>query len=99
MKLSDLVKFVVCTLVSRVQMTFSILTKTWTVPGNQGTHDKLNLIQNLCHLDHNKKDHFYVPTAKIPLQDTGHKKKFICCKPNTFILLGQENFYIDAMYN
>ena len=35
-----------CTLVSRVQMTFYILTKGHTVPGNQGTHDKLNQIQH-----------------------------------------------------
>ena len=33
-----MVKFVLCTLVSRVHMTFYILTKGDTVPGNQGTH-------------------------------------------------------------
>ena len=32
------------TLVSRVHMTFYILEKGYTVPGNQGTHDKLNQI-------------------------------------------------------
>ena len=40
----DLVKFVICTLASRVHMTFYILTKRYTVPGNQGIHDKLNQI-------------------------------------------------------
>ena len=41
----DLVKFVMCTMVSRVHMTFDILTKGYIVPGNQGTYDKLNQIQ------------------------------------------------------
>ena len=39
----DLVKFVMCTLDSWVHMTFYILRKGYTVPGNQGTHDKLDL--------------------------------------------------------
>ena len=39
-KISDLVKFVMCTLVSMVHMTFYILTYGYIVPGNQGTHDK-----------------------------------------------------------
>ena len=34
-----------CTLVSRVHMAFYISTKRYTVPENQGTHDKLNKIQ------------------------------------------------------
>ena len=38
---ADLVKFVMCTLVSREHMTFYILTKGYTVTENQGTHDKL----------------------------------------------------------
>ena len=38
----DLVKFVMCTMVFRVHMTFYTLTKGYTVPGNQDTHDKLN---------------------------------------------------------
>ena len=38
----DLVKIVMCTLVSRVHMTFYMLIKGYTVPGFQGTHDKLN---------------------------------------------------------
>ena len=44
----DLVKFVMCTLISRVNMTFYI----YTVPGNQDTHDILNQIQKkrLTHL-------------------------------------------------
>ena len=41
---SDLVIFVMCTLVSRVHMTFHILTKGYIAPGNQGTYDKLNQI-------------------------------------------------------
>ena len=44
-KIWDLVKLVMCTLVSRVHMTFCILTKGHTVPKNRGTHDKLNQIQ------------------------------------------------------
>ena len=39
-EISDLIKFVMCALVSRVQMTFYIITKACTVPGNQCTHDK-----------------------------------------------------------
>ena len=35
----DLVKFAMCTLVSRVDMTLYILTEGYMVPGNQGTHD------------------------------------------------------------
>ena len=38
---------VMYTLVSRVQMTFYTQTKGYRVPGNQGTHDKLNQIQNV----------------------------------------------------
>ena len=34
-----------CTLVSRVHMTFYIFIEGHTVPGNQGTHDKLNQIK------------------------------------------------------
>ena len=34
-------------LVSMVQMTFYVLTKGYTVHGNQGTHGKLNQILNL----------------------------------------------------
>ena len=45
---ADLVKFVMCTLVSRVQMTFYILTKVCTVPGNQGKHYKLNEISMMA---------------------------------------------------
>ena len=41
----DLIQFVMCARVSRVHMTFHILTKRYTVPGNQGTHEKLNQIQ------------------------------------------------------
>ena len=41
----DLVNFVTCTLVSRVNITFYILTKGYTAPGNQGTYDKLNQIR------------------------------------------------------
>ena len=43
----DLVKIVVCALVSRVHLTFYILTKGYMVPGNQGTQDKFNQIPNL----------------------------------------------------
>ena len=39
-----LIKFIMCTLVSRVHMKFYILTKWYTAPGIQGTHDKLNQI-------------------------------------------------------
>ena len=41
----DLVKVVMCALVSRVQMMFYTLRKGYTVPGNQGIHDKLNKIR------------------------------------------------------
>ena len=44
------VKCVTCTMVSRVHMTFCIIIKGYTVPGNQGTHDKLNQIQNMFHV-------------------------------------------------
>ena len=44
MENSDLVKFVMCALVSRVHMMFYTLRKGYTVPGNQGIHDKLNQI-------------------------------------------------------
>ena len=43
-KYPDLVVFVMCVLVSGVRMTFYIPTKRYTVPGNQGTYDKLNQI-------------------------------------------------------
>ena len=42
---SNLVKFVMCTLVSRKHMTFYVLTKVCTVPGNQGTHVKPNQVR------------------------------------------------------
>ena len=51
---SDLVKFVMCTLVSRVHIPFYKLFKGYTVPGNQSAHDKLNQFEkvnpssNLC---------------------------------------------------
>ena len=35
-----------CTLVFRVHLTFHKLTKGYTVPGNQNTHDKLNQIED-----------------------------------------------------
>ena len=44
---SDLVKFVMCTLVSRLHMTFYIITNGYPVPGNQGTHAKLNQIKKV----------------------------------------------------
>ena len=47
--LLDLVKFVIYTLDSGVHMTFYVLTKGYTVSGNQGTHDKLNQIRNFLH--------------------------------------------------
>ena len=31
---------------TRAHMPFYILTKGYTIPGNRGTHDKLNQIQN-----------------------------------------------------
>ena len=37
-ELSDLVKCVMCILETRVHMTFCLLTKEYTVPGNQDTH-------------------------------------------------------------
>ena len=46
LKFSDLVKFFMCALVSRVHMTFYILIKMYTVLGNQGIHDELNQRQN-----------------------------------------------------
>ena len=49
-KVTELVKFVMCNMVSRVHMTFYILKKRHTVLGNQGTHDKLNQIRN-CNLE------------------------------------------------
>ena len=44
---SDMVKFVMCIPVSWAHMTFYILTKGYTFPGNQGTHDKLNQIRKV----------------------------------------------------
>ena len=38
---TDLVKFVMCTLISRVRMTFCMPKKGYTIPGNQVTHEKL----------------------------------------------------------
>ena len=63
----NLIKFIMCTLVSRVHMTLYILTKGYTVPGNKGTHDKLNQnqtfnrvpISKLC-MHHTLKDNFYI---------------------------------------
>ena len=40
----DLVKFVMCTLETRVYVKYFIVIKGYTVPGNQGTYDKLNQI-------------------------------------------------------
>ena len=45
-EISDLVKFVMCVLVSRVYVMFYILRKGYTVPGNQGPHEKLYQIPN-----------------------------------------------------
>ena len=36
-----------CTLVSRENMTFYIFAIWYTVPGNQGAHDKLNQIRDI----------------------------------------------------
>ena len=47
----DVIKFVMCTLVSRAHMTFYILTKWYTVPVNQGTYNKLNQIRRLYCFD------------------------------------------------
>ena len=44
----DLVKFVICALVSRVHMMFYTLRKGYIAPGNQGIHDKLDQIQHYC---------------------------------------------------
>ena len=41
----DLVKFVMCTLVSRDSVLFCKYLKRHVYPGNQDTHDKLNQIQ------------------------------------------------------
>ena len=46
MKIRDLVKFVKSTLVSRDCVSFHKYIKSLLYPGNQGTHDKLNPIQN-----------------------------------------------------
>ena len=43
----DVIKFVMCTLVSRAHMTFYILTKWYTFLGHQGTNNKINQIHNL----------------------------------------------------
>ena len=43
----ELVQFAMCTLVWRIHITFYIPTQGCTVPGNQGTHDKLNQIRCL----------------------------------------------------
>ena len=43
---SDLAKFVMRTLVYGVHMKFYMPKKGYTVPGNQGIHDKLNQIRN-----------------------------------------------------
>ena len=44
-KFLDLVKFVMCTLVSRDRVPFLKYIKRHVCPGTQGTHDKLNQIQ------------------------------------------------------
>ena len=41
MKITELLKFVMCTLVSRVHMTFYVLIKGYTVPENQDTRKNL----------------------------------------------------------
>ena len=46
MKISDLVNFVMCMLVARVPVTFSILTKEYTVPETR-VHMTDDQIQNL----------------------------------------------------
>ena len=46
-KILILVKFGMCTLVSRVHMMFYILTKWFAVPGIQSTHDKHNKIKSV----------------------------------------------------
>ena len=43
-QISDLVKFVMCALVSRVHIMFHKLTKGYIVPGNYSTHGRLNKI-------------------------------------------------------
>ena len=67
--LSDLVKFIMFTLISRVHMTFYILKKGYIVPGNQGTFDKLNQIcilsfcsifSSYCDTFHLKRDKYTV---------------------------------------
>ena len=44
---SDLVEFVMCTLISRECVPFCKYIKRHVYPGNQGTHDRLNQIQRL----------------------------------------------------
>ena len=44
---SDLVKFVMCTLVSRDYVPLLECTKRHVYPVNQGTHDKLNQIRKI----------------------------------------------------
>ena len=57
-RMSDPVKFVMCSLVSRVHMTLYILTKGYTVPGNQDTLDKLNRIYNFLGQPHIMSDQY-----------------------------------------
>ena len=46
-QLFDLLKFVMCTLVSWVHITIYVLAKGYTVPGNQSTHAKLKQNQKI----------------------------------------------------
>ena len=85
----DLVKFVICTLASRVHMTFYILTKGHIVPGNQGTHDKLSQIQA-----------FFRLSALLCCKDKSPKQKVLIMIVMPLFYNPQQlsNFFSDSFF-
>ena len=94
----DLVRYVICTLVSRIHMPFHILTEGYTFPGNQGTHDKLNQIPFLnCKLLDKKLSYksksykmsmpFYylvIIIVAMPLSNIFHMDSLVLCTWSNF---------------
>ena len=99
----DLVKFVICTLISRVHITFfeyqkgmqsletrvHILPKGHTVPGNQGTHDKLSQIQA-----------FFRLSALLCCKDKSPKQKVLIMIVMPLFYNPQQlsNFFSDSFF-
>ena len=66
MENQDLLKFVMCTLVSRDSVPFFKYIKRHVYSGNQGTHDKLNQIQLFKLEPKSKQEQIKYSPKKVP---------------------------------